>query len=175
MTDAITYRLAKPADAELLAAFAARLFVDTFGHLYPPEDLQSYLVKTYGPRVQHDELSDASIKCWLALIGERIVGYAMAGPCELAGCEDARDLELYRLYVDRDVQGKAVAHALMDKVLMWARLAAANALWLSVWENNERAQRFYRRYGFVHVGEHKFMVGRVADRDFIWKLDLRGR
>ena len=175
MTDAITYRLARPADAELLAAFAARTFVDTFGHLYPPEDLQTYLVKSYGEGVQREELSDTSIKCWLALAGDRIVGYAMAGPCELAGSEDPRDLELYRLYVDRDLKGKGVARALMDKVLMWARLSAAPGLWLSVWENNERAQRFYRAYGFEHVGEHKFMVGRVADRDFIWKLDLGGQ
>ena len=45
-------------------------------------------------------------------------------------------------------------------------------MYLSVWENNARAQAFYRRYGFEHVGEHKFMVGNTADRDFIWRFDL---
>lgn len=174
MTETITYRAAKPTDAELLASFAARTFVDTFGHLYPPEDLQAYLVKTYGEGVQLDELSDPSLRCWLALKGERIVGYAMAGPCDLPGADDPRDVELYRLYVDRDVQGKGVSQKLMDDVLVWSRARGAKALWLSVWENNERAQRFYRGYGFAHIGEHKFMVGRVADRDFIWKLDLAG-
>ena len=32
-------RRAVPADAELLSALAARTFTETFGHLYPPEDL----------------------------------------------------------------------------------------------------------------------------------------
>jgi ribosomal protein S18 acetylase RimI-like enzyme len=70
------------------------------------------------------------------------------------------------------MKGKGVAQALMDDCLAWARRLGAKALYLSVWENNARAQAFYTRYGFAHVGEHKFMVGRVADRDFIWRLAL---
>jgi ribosomal protein S18 acetylase RimI-like enzyme len=60
----------------------------------------------------------------------------------------------------------------MRCVVEWTKSDGAAALWLSVWENNERAQRFYKRYGFEHVGEHKFMVGNTADRDFIWRLKL---
>jgi len=70
------------------------------------------------------------------------------------------------------VRGRGVAAALMEDAIAWARSRGAPALYLSVWENNERAQRFYRRYGFRHVGEHAFMVGRVRDRDLIWRLDL---
>lgn len=175
MTGGIIYRVATEADAELLASFAARTFVDTFGHLYPPEDLQAYLVSSYGAEIQREEIADTAVRYWLALEGERIVGYAFAGPCELRVIHEARDCELYRLYVDGDVKGMGVAQKLMDEVLAWVRARGADALWLSVWENNERAQRFYRGYGFRHMGEHKFMVGSVADRDFIWKLDLRER
>ena len=174
MTEAVTYRVANAADAELLASFAARTFVDTFGRLYPPEDLQAYLLASYGAEIQREELSDATMRYWLALIGETIVGYAMAGPCEIKVKHGEADCELYRLYVDRDVRGKGVADALMKNVVDWTKAGGAEALWLSVWENNQRAQNFYRRYAFEHVGEHKFMVGRVADRDFIWKLALAG-
>jgi ribosomal protein S18 acetylase RimI-like enzyme len=63
----------------------------------------------------------------------------------------------------------------MDDCLAWARGKGAKTLYLSVWENNHRAQRFYQRYGFKHLGEHKFMVGNSADRDFIWRLTLERR
>mgnify|MGYP000455701968 FL=1 len=107
----------------------------------------------------------------LALRDGAIVGYSKLGAVDMD--VDATDaLELHRLYVDASVKGAGVAKALMDDGLAWARGKGARVMYLSVWENNERAQAFYKRYGFEHVKEHKFMVGRVADRDFIWRLAL---
>ena len=167
----ISYREASAADAEALAAFAEATFTDTFGHLYPPEDLAAFVEAKYRPRVIGDELVDPATRYVLALRGERIVGYCKMGEIDMA--VDATDaLELHRLYVDTSTKGTGVAKALMDEALAWARGKSAKVMYLSVWENNARAQAFYKRYGFEHVGEHKFMVGRVADRDFIWKLAL---
>lgn len=167
----IVYRDAVAADAQALAAFAEATFTDTFGHLYPPEDLAAFVEAKYRPRVIAGEIEDPETRYVLALRGDRIVGYCKMGAVDMA--VDATDaLELHRLYVDRDTKGSGVAQALMDDALAWARGKGTKVMYLSVWENNARAQAFYRRYGFEHVGEHKFMVGRVADRDFIWKLAL---
>lgn len=168
----IVYRPAEAADAEALAAFAAGSFVETFGRLYPPEDLEAYLAASYGAAIQREELADPATRVWLARSGDAIVGYAMAGPVDMDVAHGERDRELYRLYVGERVKGAGVARFLMGEVLAWAKEQGAEALWLSVWENNARAQRFYKSYGFEHMSEHKFMVGRVADRDFIWRLVL---
>jgi len=168
----VLYRTATPDHAPALAAFAAQTFIETFAHLYPPEDLAAYLAKSYAPAIQREELSDPAIGTWLALRDGALVGYAMAGPVDVKIAHGAHDRELYRLYVAGAVKGAGVAQALMRKVLAWSKDANAEALWLSVWESNKRAQAFYKRYGFEHIGEHKFMVGCVADRDFIWKLVL---
>ncbi len=167
----IAYRDAKAADAEALAAFAEMTFAETFGHLYPPEDLASYVEAKYRARVISEELADPGTRYRLALRDGAIIGYCKMGAVDMA--VDAADaLELHRLYVDASVKGAGVAKTLMDEALAWARGKDAKVMYLSVWENNERAQAFYRRYGFEHVAEHKFMVGRVADRDFIWRLAL---
>ena len=44
--------------------------------------------------------------------------------------------------------------------------ARRQALWLSVWELNPRAQAFYRKMGFADVGSTVFFVGpdRQTDR-----------
>lgn len=34
-------------DAPTLSALAARTFTETFGHLYPPQDLQAFLEEAY--------------------------------------------------------------------------------------------------------------------------------
>jgi ribosomal protein S18 acetylase RimI-like enzyme len=168
----VLYRAAAPTDAPALASFAAATFVETFGHLYPPEDLADYLAASYGAEIQAEELSDPHVRYALALRGGVIVGYAMWGPVELKVADAERARELYRLYVDATVKGAGVAQALMRGVLEAVKSAGAEALLLSVWENNHRAQAFYQRYGFEQIGEHNFMVGRVADRDLIWKLTL---
>jgi ribosomal protein S18 acetylase RimI-like enzyme len=165
----IVYRPATPDDAQALAAFAARSFVDTFGHLYPREDLESYLAKSYALDVIAEELADPAVRYALALRDGAIIGYSMWGPVDLKAEHSANAWELYRLYVDPQAKGAGVAHKLMDDVIAAVRAIGGDELWLSVWENNERAQAFYRRYGFEHIGEHKFMVGNTADRDLIWR------
>jgi len=167
----ITYRDADTSDAPALAAFAELTFTETFGHLYPPEDLASYVEAKYRTDVVAAELADPDVRYVLALHDGAIVGYSKLGVVDMD--VDATDaLELHRLYVDTSVKGAGVAKTLMDDGLAWARGKGARVMYLSVWENNVRAQAFYKRYGFEHVKEHKFMVGRVADRDFIWRLAL---
>lgn len=167
----IVYRDATLDDAQALAEFCARTFVDTFGHLYPAEDLASFLAEKYGEAIQRKEIADPLLRYRLALSEGAVVGYCMMGPLDLDVDEPAA-LELHRLYVDEAVKGAGVARTLIEDCLDWARAKGALALYLSVWENNARAQAFYKRYGFSHVGEHKFMVGQSADHDFIWRLAL---
>ena len=167
----ITYRDATMNDAKALAEFCARTFVATFGHLYPREDLSAFLAEKYGEAVQRKEIADPSIRYSLAFEAGDIVGYCMMGDLDME-VEDSNALELHRLYVDERLKGAGVAAALMDDCLAWARAKGAKALYLSVWEENHRAQAFYKRYGFEHVGEHNFMVGNTADHDFIWRLAL---
>lgn len=167
----IAYRDATAADAEALAAFAEMTFTDTFGHLYPPEDLAAYVQVKYRAHVIGEEIADHATRYRLALRDGVIVGYCKMGEVDM-DVDATNALELHRLYVDASTKGTGVAKTLMDEALAWARGKGAAVMFLSVWENNLRAQAFYKRYGFEHVGEHKFMVGRVADRDFIWRLAL---
>ena len=53
-----------------------------------------------------------------------------------------------------------------------ARAEGATALYLTVYVDNLRAQRFYARYGFVEVGKYRFKVGEQYDDDRIWVLRL---
>jgi ribosomal protein S18 acetylase RimI-like enzyme len=166
------YRDATESDAQALADFARSSWLATFGRLpYPPDDLAAYLQKNYGAEIQRAEIADADVRYRLALRHGEIVGYCMMGVLSMP-VEDGGGLELHRLYVDEAVKGAGVAAALMEDAIAWARGRGATALYLSVWEHNERAQRFYRRFGFEDYGEWDFMVGGTADRDLIWRLAL---
>lgn len=169
---AITYRDATAADGEALAACARDTWVATFGHLYPPEDLNAYVTAKYGADIQRREIADPYTRYRIGARGGEIVGFCMMGALDLPVADRDGAVELHRLYVEERVKGAGVAAALIEDCIAWARTKGARAMYLSVWENNHRAQRFYRRYGFEDHGEWDFMVGRVADRDLIWRLTL---
>jgi diamine N-acetyltransferase len=167
---AFSYRDATPDDAEAIADFARETWTATFGHLYPPEDLNAFLTAKFGADIQRREMADG-LRYVLAFDGAGLAGYCAMGALDMP-VDESRALELHRLYIHERAKGAGVAQKLMDETIAWARGKGAPALYLSVWENNERAQRFYRRYGFQDHSEWDFMVGATADRDFIWRLAL---
>jgi ribosomal protein S18 acetylase RimI-like enzyme len=168
-----TYRTAAAADAAALAVFAADAFADTFGHLYPPADLDAFLSQTFAPAIQASEIAEPHTEHRLAWAGGLLVGYAKLGLEKLGFALPGRPaLELHRLYVARTHQGGEVARVLMEWVLERARARGAHDLFLSVYTHNHRARRFYARYGFQNVAPYVFMVGSIADPDIVCRLRL---
>jgi ribosomal protein S18 acetylase RimI-like enzyme len=166
-------RRAGPADAARLARLGAATFTETFGHLYPPHDLAGFLAASYSPAAFGAVLADARQAVWIAMVGDAPAGYAQAGPCDLPHpAVTARCLELKRLYVLKPWQGAGLAGRLMGEAMAWMQAAAPPAIFLGVWSENHRAQRFYARYGFGKVGEYEFPVGATRDQEFIYRLQL---
>lgn len=161
-------RRATPADAEALAAIGAATFTETFGRLYPPEDLARFLAQSHNVERARSDLSDTSNAVWLAETGQEILGYALAGPCSLPHpAVSSADGELKRLYLRQAAQNGGLGGRLMETALAWLQEAGPRTLWIGVWSENYGAQRLYRRWGFEKVGEYGFAVGETIDREFI--------
>ncbi|HEX6375402.1 MAG TPA: GNAT family N-acetyltransferase [Allosphingosinicella sp.] len=170
----IAYRDAIPADAAPLADLHRRSFVETFGHLYRAEDLETFLLGL-SEQGYRSELLDGEHQIRFAEAGGRPVAFVKLGPVTLP-VEPARPaLEVRQLYVLAPWQGTGIARELADWAIAQARARGAEELYLSVWTGNRRARAFYRRYGFAYVAPYKFMVGGQADEDEIWRLDLKER
>jgi ribosomal protein S18 acetylase RimI-like enzyme len=167
----ISYRDAGPEDAAALADLHRRSFVETFGHLYRPEDLEAFLSRLSEEGFR-GELLDGEHQVRFAEADGAPVAFVKLGPITLPARPARPALEFRQLYVLRPWQGAGIAQVLTDWALASARRRGAEEVYLSVWAENDRAKAFYRRYGFVYVGPYKFMVGEQADEDEIWKLDL---
>jgi ribosomal protein S18 acetylase RimI-like enzyme len=159
-------RRATPADADALALVGRDTFIETFGHLYPPEDLAGFLAQSHAPSLYAELAGGPDHALWIATADGRAVGYAMAGPCGLPHPEvTATCGELHRLYVRREAQGSGLGVRLLETTLDWLE-RPARRLWIGVWSENLGAQRLYARYGFEKVGEHEFQVGATRDQEF---------
>jgi ribosomal protein S18 acetylase RimI-like enzyme len=161
-------------DAALLADLGTRLFEQTFGEMNDAEDMQDYLASAFSPDIQKAEIADPDRATFLAFDdSETAIGYAMARRGSRSnGVVAERPVEVQRIYVDRTLHGTGLGAALMAACVDQARAWNGEVLWLGVWQENPRAIAFYKRTGFVVVGEQEFMVGRDVQHDFVMARPL---
>ena len=79
----VIIRRAGPDDIQTLAEVGRATFTETFGHLYPPEDLTRFLNEAYGRPYLAAALGDPNRALWLVEKDGVPVGHALAGPCDL--------------------------------------------------------------------------------------------
>ncbi len=169
----LNIRRAKVDDAGLLAELGARTFSETFAADNNPADMAAYLASAFSEAQQAAELADPHS---VFLIAENIgvaVGYAMLrSGTVLDSVTDNKPIELVRLYVSSDHLGRGVGAALMRVCINEARRHGHQTLWLGVWEHNDRAQAFYRKWNFHEVGTHIFELGDDAQTDILMERKI---
>ncbi|MBP6799230.1 MAG: GNAT family N-acetyltransferase [Luteimonas sp.] len=164
----LAIRRATAQDAQVVSALAATTFTETFGALYPPDDLAAFLREAYAVERQRTILSHPDYALWLLEDDGEAVGHIAAGPCGLPHPDAAPgDGEIKRLYLRQGWQNGGHGARLMDAAMDWLLRDGARTLWVGVWSENHGAQRFYGRYGFGKVGEYLFPVGATRDLEFI--------
>lgn len=168
-----TIRRADARDAGLLAELGARTFSETFAADNTPVDLATYLAASFSPEKQAAELADPHTTFLVAEIDEAVTGYAQIHAGDVPACVTGpKPVELVRLYASRESLGRGVGHELMRACVNEARRARHQTIWLGVWERNERAQTFYRKWGFRVVGEHTFRLGSDPQNDLIMERQI---
>lgn len=168
---AVSVRRATAEDAATLAALGAATFTETFGHLYPPEDLQGYLTTSHSLATWQRTLQDPHRAVWFASLGDGSpIGYLAVGTCKLPVENlDPNAGEIQQLYVLAKHHNLRLGTRLMELGLEWLEAQGRRPLYIGVWSENLGAQRFYGRYGFNKVGEYGFPVGTTVDHEFILK------
>jgi diamine N-acetyltransferase len=168
-----TVRRAQVGDAGKLSEIAEATFRSAFGAMNTAEQMQLHCRNRYGEKIQAEEISNAEMLTLLAECDGQLVGFAQlrwgpAPPCVIAKCPG----EIRRLYVNQDWHGKGVAQQLMNASIDRMLRHDSDSVWLGVWEHNPRAISFYKKFGFVDIGEHPFPLGGDLQRDIVMVKSL---
>ncbi|WP_317232182.1 GNAT family N-acetyltransferase [Clavibacter capsici] len=180
-----SYRVATPANADEVAAVAAR----TFALACPPsttaEAIAEHIRTVLSPARFRAHLEDPAHRVVLAEVDGRAVGYTMvvaappADPDVAGALRLVPVIELSKVYVEAGSHGVGVARPLMAETLRIARGLAGEAgrdadagIWLGVNEHNARAIRFYERSGFRIVGTRSFRLSDAVETDHVMERPL---
>lgn len=166
---------ATEADISAVAAFAAEVFAEYFGHLYRPENLALHIAATCSPDYFRKTLASGETLLLLKS-DDRLIGYAKLGHVTLPLPKPpaAGALEIHRVYIDQDFRDQGLGKLLVMHLLGLPQVQVAPAVYLGVWEENVRAQALYAQYGFKPIGHYLYKVGDQSDREMImWREGLK--
>lgn len=173
MTLPVTIRKVEPDDLSALLLFSEKTFFDAFYHLNNPCDMRAYASRFFTEEQMIAEMSNPLSHFYFALINNEITGYIKLNfGAAQSDVRDDQSLEIERIYVSKYHQGKQIGKTLLDFSIQTAIDNKLQYIWLGVWEQNDRAIKFYNDYGFTQFGQHDFMLGDDLQVDLLLKLPM---
>lgn len=160
-------------DVILLQEISRQTFFETFSALNTEENMNKYLKESLSEERLTMELNDENSDFYFASFNDRVIGYLKLNfgqsQTEL---KDNTALEIERIYVLQDYQGKNIGYQLYKKALEVAMQKKVNYIWLGVWEKNLKAIDFYKKNGFIEFDKHIFKLGDDEQTDIMMRLQF---
>ncbi|MBI1342721.1 MAG: GNAT family N-acetyltransferase [Terrimonas sp.] len=169
----IRVRIAKPEDTELIADISRKTFFETFGYLNTKENMDLFMREQFSREQLMEEVLEPGNIFLLAYNGAITSGYVRLREGEKHSHFSGREsIEIARIYVSNKYIGTGIGQLLMRKSILLAKEMKKEIIWLGVWEKNEKAIRFYNRFGFQVFGKHLFLLGKDEQTDLLLYKDL---
>lgn len=169
----LTIREATIEDAVLVANISQQTFYETFAAYNTPEDMEIFLSQQFTRGKLMLEVGRPELTFLLVYAGKEIAGYVkLREAAAPQGLGATNVLEIARLYAMTGMIGKGVGRLLMQASLSLAQERKKEAVWLGVWEKNQRAIDFYHRWGFQKFGETDFLLGTDLQLDWLMRKSL---
>lgn len=160
----MSLRRARPDDAACLAALARWVWLDSYADAGVEGRFLAYLDESFTPAAFQRLMADPAQALWLVEQGDALQGFAQLRRGAQAPVPTAAGAELERLYVAPPCTGRGLGVQLLQVA---RAIEPRQPLWLSVWEGNAGALRFYAREGGQVVGETDFLLDGQAIRNLV--------
>lgn len=174
-TDVIKPEQITAADLPELLTLSRQTFYETFAAGNSKENVQHYIDSHLTEDRLLTEYNNSGSVFYIVRLQHKAIAYLKLnyGPAQTE-LQDSKGLEIERIYVLAAHQGLRIGHMLLQSAITIAREQQLDYIWLGVWDQNEKAIGFYKRYGFVPFDSHIFQLGDDAQTDILMKLDLHG-
>jgi diamine N-acetyltransferase len=163
-------------DVETLRQVAYETYDQTFRPLNTTRTIEKYLEEAFNREKLLEELSNPKSNFFFLYADEELSGYLKVNEAPAqSDLNDPDSLELERIYVRKESQGKGLGKVLITYAIQIAGERAKQYVWLGVWERNINAIAFYKKMGFTVAGTHTFRMGDEIQQDLIMKKVLEER
>lgn len=161
-------RPAEQTDLPQLGVIAKQIYRDTFGVHYSPQELEHYLEEAFSAQRLLAEFQEPESHLLLTIANDHIAGFLRLRKNPTATkWLGANHLEIHQMFVDHQYHGSGAADQLMNEAI--ANAQGYEWLWLAVWNQNIRAQRFYAKWGFQKFMDHHYLIDGETQVDWLMR------
>jgi ribosomal protein S18 acetylase RimI-like enzyme len=169
----LTFKQCKADDLHTLRDLSCKTYNETFADTNTPSNMKAYLEQAFDINKLCGELSNSYSLFYFLYADGELAGYLKLNesPAQ-TDIKDILSLEIERIYVAKEFQGKGLGNVLMKKAIETAEIRKKSYVWLGVWEKNQKAILFYKKNGFYEAGTHSFFMGDEEQTDLVMRKDF---
>jgi len=158
-------------DIPVVAKLAIKTYKNAFGETMSEKELQKSLKSRDESYFRSVIDKDIII---IAQDDDQIIGFIQFGTVSYDSFPTSnKDMELKKIYIDKNYQGKGIGKKLMNAMLTHNRLNDIENIYLDVFAKNEEALGLYKKFGFQVIGKTPFKVdGKIIGHDLLMKRVL---
>lgn len=168
-------RYATKEDAKILADVGAETFWDTYNteSILEMSFIKAYIAQTFTEEIIRQELEGDEIIYLIPEIENEICGFLrLLQNNTRENISGKNPFQISRIYLRKNFWGKKLGGKLIQRCFEEAKKQKCDVIWLSVWQHNKRAIRFYEKFDFYRVGEHVFDLAGDLQIDDLMQKDL---
>jgi len=173
MDEHIQIRPVRISELAQLQKISLATFLEAFSAVNEPRNMDDYVDKAFAINKLRAEVEESGSEFYFVHKHTELAGYLKINyggtQTEPLGSEA---MEIERIYLYSAYQGLGLGQAMMRFAIERGRAMQVKFIWLGVWENNDRAQRFYRQIGFKEFDKHVFVFGDERQIDLLMRYDL---
>lgn len=156
---------------EELQSISRQTFYETYHKMNSKENMDKYLNENLSISTLKKELKNPNSEFYIIKDLDKNIGYLKLnmGPAQ-TDIKDASALEIERIYVIKEYQGKKAGQQLYEKTIQVAKEKMLKYIWLGVWQENSKAIQFYIKNGFEIFDQHVFKLGDEEQTDFLMRF-----
>jgi len=146
-------------DGQMIADLGRVAVKEAHQNSCSPEDMDAFLSSHYNEQAIRIELTDPANIYHLVSYKGSVAGFSKivldaAHPNIL----HKNVTKLDRIYLSNNFYHLGLGAHLLQHNIALSKQAQQRGMWLFTWIKNERAVNFYKRNGFVIIGDHMFKV-----------------
>lgn len=164
---------AKISDCKNIASLAVQVWLDTYATEGIRDVFTEYVWNELSPQNITKKFVEDDHKFFTVKKNNHLIGFVEMNEESPSPMDENSRLEIDKLYIQNNFCGKNIGTDIINFLCDYYKSSEFNEMWLTVYENNLRAIKFYQKNNFLETGEFYFQLEDESHRNLVMTKKIK--